>query len=87
MVEKLIYLDFETTGLNPEVDKLLTIQWQEIDANTGDELSELRIFKLWDYDTEKKFIEDVIKKIDPIWCIDAINICAPETTVNTPKKI
>ena len=62
MVEKLIYLDFETTGLNPEVDKLLTIQWQEIDANTGDELSELRIFKLWDYDTEKKFIEDVIKK-------------------------
>ena len=62
MVEKLIYLDFETTGLNPEIDKLLTIQWQEIDANTGNELSELRVFKLWDYDNEKQFIEDVIKK-------------------------
>ena len=62
MVEKLIYLDFETTGLNPEIDKLLTIQWQEIDANTGNELSELRVFKLWDYDNEKQFIEDVLKK-------------------------
>ena len=62
MVEKLVYVDFETTGLNPEINKLLTIQWQEIDANTGSELSELHIFKLWDYDNEKQFIEDVIKK-------------------------
>jgi len=29
MVEKLIYLDFETSGLNSEINKLLTIQWQE----------------------------------------------------------
>ena len=62
MVEKLIYVDFETAGLDPETDELLTVQWQEIDANTGDELSELHVFKLWDYDSEKQFIEDVIKK-------------------------
>ena len=62
LVEKLIYVDFETAGLDPETDELLTVQWQEIDANTGDELSELHVFKLWDYDSEKQFIEDVIKR-------------------------
>ena len=29
----------------------------------------------------------VIKNIDPIWCMDAIIICAPESTVKMPKKV
>ena len=29
----------------------------------------------------------VIKNIDPIWCMDAIIICAPESTVKIPKKV
>ena len=29
----------------------------------------------------------VIKNIEPIWCMDAIIICAPESTVKIPKKI
>ena len=60
LVEKLIYVDFETSGLDPKTDEILTIQWQEIDANSGDELSKLHVFKLCDYNSEKQFIEDVI---------------------------
>lgn len=73
MTEKLIYLDFETEGVEPEKDKennrLLTVQWQEIEAETGGVLEEdLKIYKLWDYKKadgqydEKKFIEDVLRK-------------------------
>ena len=29
----------------------------------------------------------VIKNIDPIWCMDAIIICAPVSTVRIPKKV
>ena len=33
-------------------------------------------------------ISDVaIKNIDPIWCTDAIIICAPESTVKIPKRV
>ena len=33
------------------------------------------------------FKDDVTKNIEPIWCIDAISICAPYNTVKIPKKI
>ena len=72
MTEKLIYLDFETEGIEPEKDKennrLLTVQWQEIEAETGDGIEDLKIYRLWDYEIadgqydEKKFIEDVLAK-------------------------
>ena len=33
-------------------------------------------------------VKDVaIKSIDPIWCMDAKIICAPESTVKIPKKV
>jgi len=34
------YLDIETTGLNPRKDKIITIQYQELDRSTGEPISE-----------------------------------------------
>ena len=36
------YFDIETTGLNPKKDKILTIQYQELDRNTGEPKGELK---------------------------------------------
>ena len=36
------YLDIETTGLDPTKDKILTIQYQELDRNTGEAKWELK---------------------------------------------
>ena len=34
-----------------------------------------------------KIIDAVIKNIEPIWCMDAKIICAPDSNVKIPKKI
>jgi len=39
------YLDIETTGLDPLKDKILTMQYQELDRNTGEAKGELVILK------------------------------------------
>ncbi|MCK5449875.1 ribonuclease H-like domain-containing protein [Candidatus Pacearchaeota archaeon] len=53
------YLDIETTGLNPEKDKILTIQYQELDRNTGEAKGELIILKEWE-SSEKEIIQKFI---------------------------
>jgi hypothetical protein len=50
------YLDIETTGLNPKVDEILTIQYQELDRQTGAAIGELIILKAWE-SSEKEIIE------------------------------
>ena len=50
------YLDIETTGLNPRKDKIITIQYQELDRLTGEPISELKILKEWE-SSEKEIIE------------------------------
>jgi hypothetical protein len=50
------YLDVETTGLNPDVDEILTIQFQELDRKTGNAIGELVILKAWE-SSEKEIIE------------------------------
>ncbi len=50
------YLDIETTGLNPRKDKIITIQYQELDRSTGEPISELKILKEWE-SSEKEIIE------------------------------
>ncbi len=53
------YLDIETTGLNPEKDQIITIQYQELDRRTGEAIGELRILKSWE-SSEKEIIEQFI---------------------------
>ena len=50
------YLDIETTGLNPIKDKIITIQYQELDRTTGEPISELKILREWE-SSEKEIIE------------------------------
>ena len=50
------YLDIETAGLDHEVDKIITIQYQKLDWNTGEPVGELIILKAWD-NSEKQILE------------------------------
>lgn len=55
------YLDIETTGLNPKEDKIISIQYQELDMNTGKPIGELVILKEWESSEReilKRFILD-----------------------------
>lgn len=42
------YLDIETTGTNPAIDKIVTIQFVELERNTAVQKGELRILKEWE---------------------------------------
>ena len=55
------YLDIETTGLNPSVDKIITIQYQELDRKTGKPVGNLIILKEWELGEKamlRKFVID-----------------------------
>lgn len=52
------YLDIETTGLDPEIDQILTIQYQKILVTTGEAIGPLTILSSWEYSEE-----DIIKEI------------------------
>lgn len=55
------YFDIETTGLNPKKDKIISIQYQELNRNTGEPTSELKILKEWESSEKEillKFILD-----------------------------
>ena len=57
------YLDIETTGLDPLHNKIITIQYMELDRNTGKSLGPLKILKEWESDEKtilKRFIEDFV---------------------------
>ena len=55
------YLDIETTGLDPKKDKIITIQFQELDRYTGEAVGELIILKEWE-SSEKEILEEFISK-------------------------
>jgi len=55
------YLDIETTGLDPLQDKIITIQYMELERNTAKPIAPLKILKEWESDEKtilKKFISD-----------------------------
>jgi DNA polymerase III epsilon subunit-like protein len=54
------YLDIETTGLDPKKDKIITIQFMELDMSTGEPKGELIILKEWE-SSEKEVIEKFIE--------------------------
>ena len=54
------YLDIETTGLDPKTSKIITIQYQELERNTGKAKSGLIILKEWE-SSEKQILEDFME--------------------------
>lgn len=55
------YFDIETTGLDPRSDRIITIQYQKLDIETGKPIGELVILKEWETsekDIIKRFILD-----------------------------
>jgi len=59
------YLDIETTGLNPEESKILTIQFQELDFKTGEPSGKLIILKSWE-SSEEGILREFSKKLNSI---------------------
>ena len=53
------YLDIETTGLNPEKDKIITIQYAELDSFTSEQVGELKILKEWE-SSEKEILRQFV---------------------------
>ena len=54
------YLDIETTGLDADVDEILTIQYQELDRYSGEAIGKLIILKAWE-SSEKGIIERFLR--------------------------
>ena len=55
------YLDIETTGFDVENEKIITIQYVELDEKTAKPVGSLKILKEWESDEKtilKRFIED-----------------------------
>ncbi len=55
------YLDIETTGLNPNVDNIVTIQYQELGRSNGEAVGELIILKAWE-SSEKEIIKKFLSE-------------------------
>ena len=54
------YFDIETTGLDPERDEIISIQYQKIALDSGHPEEELTILKSWEQNSnEKKIIEKI----------------------------
>jgi len=56
------YFDTETTGLCPQRDKIITIQWQRVDGFTGEPIGELQILKEWE-STEKEILREFLPNL------------------------
>lgn len=54
------YFDIETTGLDPEKDKIISIQIQELDRNTGGKIGDLIVLKEWE-SSEKEILKQFIE--------------------------
>lgn len=58
------YLDVETTGLNPNKDEIITIQYQKIALDTGSPEDSLKVLKQWkDPEGEKGIIGKILPLI------------------------
>jgi len=57
------YLDIETTGLDEVRNEILTIQWCELERNTGRALEDLHILKSWE-SSEKTILQEFSNAVD-----------------------
>lgn len=55
------YLDIETTGVDPKRDKIITIQYVELERNTGAQKGELQVLKEWE-SSEKDILSRFISE-------------------------
>ena len=56
------YFDMETTGVDFQKDKIITIQWQRVNGFTGEPIGDLQILKEWESSEEeilKKFLPNL----------------------------
>jgi len=61
------YFDTETTGLDPHKDKIITIQWQQLDRDTGRPVGQLQILKEWE-SSEKDILKEFLPNLTcPHW--------------------
>jgi hypothetical protein len=56
------YFDTETTGIEPEEDKIITIQWQPLSSLSGEPVGELEILKEWE-SSEESIISRFLPKV------------------------
>lgn len=56
----LFYLDIETMGLDPRVFPIVTIQYQALDDETLEPLSDLIILKSWEKGGERAILEEFL---------------------------
>lgn len=56
------YFDIETTGLDPQRNKVITIQTQRLVGRTGKPIDKMEILKEWE-SSEKEIIKDIIPKL------------------------
>lgn len=64
------YFDIETTGLNPDKDKIVTFQYQALSEVSGIPLTKLVIVKEWERGCSEKVIVEWIKELvidSPLW--------------------
>ena len=54
------YFDIETTGLEPTIDSVITIQYQELERYTGKPIGDLRILKSWE-SSEQDILEGFVR--------------------------
>ena len=57
------YLDIETTGLDEVMDKIITIQWAELERNTGKLIGDIHILKEWESD-ERTIVDKFRQQTD-----------------------
>jgi len=62
------YLDFETLGVRPEYDKIITIQYQQVDTRTGAPKGPLTILKEWE-SSEREILKEFLDILNPdnVW--------------------
>lgn len=53
------YLDIETTGLDPQTSKIITIQYARLDDFTSKQIGEIKILKEWE-SSEKEILRQFI---------------------------
>lgn len=56
------YFDMETTGFDPLDDKIITIQFQELNRYTGEPIGDLKILKKWE-SSEKEILTDFLPNL------------------------